>query len=42
VSDDTPDRLYGGRSGGSRDLKEVIIKIDKIRDQALDEGAEAF
>jgi hypothetical protein len=42
VSDDTSDRLYGGRSGGSRDREKVSIKIDKIRDQALVEGAEAF
>jgi hypothetical protein len=42
VSDDTFGRLYGGRSGGCRDGKKVVIKIDKIRDQALVEGAEAI
>jgi hypothetical protein len=42
VSDDTPGELYVGRSGGSGDRKKVIIKIDKIRDQALVEGAEAI
>jgi hypothetical protein len=42
VSDDTFGRLYGGRSGGFWDWKKVPIKIDKIRDQALVEVAEAI
>jgi hypothetical protein len=42
VSDDTWTELYGDRSGTSNSPKKVLIKIDKIHDQALVEGAEAI
>jgi len=42
VSDDTAGELYGCRSDESGGREKVVIKIDKIRDQALVEEAEAI